>query len=645
VEIAARHADATIVFVDLAPIADPDAVVGALTAALGIAVSEGADGAVRSLNATPGLLILDNCEHLVDAVSDLAQEVVRRCPASKVVATSREPLAVDGEVVWRVPPLADAAGVDLFLERALAVRPDLVVDESIDAARGIVRRLDGLPLAVELAAARASHLSVPEIASHLDARFELLVGGRRKARPRQQTLEATIDWSYNLLGPVEQAVLRASSVFVNGFTLDALAHVADLRRTTALDVLGSLVEKSLVMAEQTARSSTRYRLLESLRLYAQDRLISAGEALSCRDRHAQWFATLARADRGVSVADWTVDVADGDAIDSRDHDNVVSALEWCEDHGDLASVGWLAYDAMRKSIGYEHAHDGRRYLHREDVLRAMPERDRAFYLIACASSANGVGDYELQSSCCERALALVGDQEIRLLVLLHLSVAKLVTDPDAAERVADEALALTRPGSGLAREVMGLKASAALMRGDLESALAIWEGAGTGGFTATEQASALHILGRHDDVRALLDAAAGLPERWYSFRFSMMAALEHAAAQEIGPAYDDLSEAAHAVDRRPRLLFDRDLLIAAAGVAYLQDDPFRCATLLAVEEETLATRSPGTWRLYLHYRALARARLSTGDVGRARRAARSLTVQGALAEELRRAGDRTAATV
>jgi predicted ATPase/class 3 adenylate cyclase/DNA-binding CsgD family transcriptional regulator len=264
--------------VELAPVAEPELVAGTVAAVLGVREDPGRP-MLNTLVDTIGdrylLVVLDNAEHVVGAVAKLADAVMRSCPRAYLVVTSREPLGVSGEHVFRVPSLAAFESVQLFAERAVTYRQGFALDHADAAAvAAVCVRLDGIPLAIELAAARLGSLSVPEISSRLDQRFRLLTGGSRTALPRHQTLRALIDWSYDLLNPAEQTVLDRLSVFAGGWTLaaaEAVTSAGDAAEWQVLDQLAALVDKSLVLAEES-RGSTRYRLLETVRAYAAERL-------------------------------------------------------------------------------------------------------------------------------------------------------------------------------------------------------------------------------------------------------------------------------------------------------------------------------------------------------------------------------------
>jgi len=301
--------------VELAPITEDEQVAAAVSAVLGLHDQGGRpllEAVIEVLSEQNALLILDNCEHVIDATAKFADLVTRHCPNVRILATSREPLGIDGERIYRVPSLSlppkdaetleDLEGSDavrLFVERAQMQDGGFSLDES-DAAlvASICRRLDGIPLALELAVARLSSMSLVHLSDRLDQRFRLLTGGSRSALARQQTLQATVDWSFGLLNGAEQAVLRRLSVFVGGFELEAAEAICTTHDADVFDVadlLGSLVDKSLVLADRMA-GSLRYRLLETIRQFAANELLREGgeaEVVQARDRHADYYLCLA----------------------------------------------------------------------------------------------------------------------------------------------------------------------------------------------------------------------------------------------------------------------------------------------------------------------------------------------------------------
>jgi predicted ATPase/class 3 adenylate cyclase len=272
-------------YVDLAPITHPGVVTVTVARALGLPDQPGRstmDTLLRFVRDRQMLVVLDNCEHLLDASAELVVALLVAAPGLTLLATSREPIGVAGEVSWRVPSLslADEA-IELFVDRARRARPDFAVeDDNAATLAEICRRLDGMPLAIELAAARVRALSPADILEGLRDRFRLLTGGARTAVRRQQTLRASVDWSHALLTEPERVLFRQLAVFLGGFDLDAAQAVAgggDVERYQVLDLLALLVDKSLVVAENTG-GRMRYRLLEMVRQYALEKLGESGEA-------------------------------------------------------------------------------------------------------------------------------------------------------------------------------------------------------------------------------------------------------------------------------------------------------------------------------------------------------------------------------
>ncbi len=288
------------------------------------------------------LLVLDNCEHLVTGCAQLADTLLRTCPGLRILATSREPLSIAGETTWRVPSLSLPdpqrppslerlrvyEAVSLFAERAVAVAPTFVItDQNAPAVMALCHQLDGIPLAIELAAARVRVLPVEQVADRLADRFRFLTGGSRTALPRHQTLRAAMDWSHDLLPEKERILLRRLSVFAGGFTLEAAEAVCsgqEVDVTEVVDLLTHLVDKSLVVAAEHAGEG-RYRLLETIRQYAQGKLLGSGEETEVRRRHCNWCLGLAERMELKRVAP---DQAVGLERLETEYDNLRAALEW-----------------------------------------------------------------------------------------------------------------------------------------------------------------------------------------------------------------------------------------------------------------------------------------------------------------------------
>jgi predicted ATPase/DNA-binding CsgD family transcriptional regulator len=326
-------------WVDLATLRNPDAVASAVASALAVreTVNEAAVDAIgRLVGGRPVLLVLDNCEHLVAPCADLTGRLLALCAGLTVLATSREPLGVPGEVSWPVPSLpAPESGqrmtagrlegyeaVQLFADRAARVRPGFALDEGNGVYVGeICARLDGIPLAIELAAARCRAMAPEQIAGELDHRFRLLTGGARTALARQQTLAASVSWSYDLLDEHEQDLFRRLGVFTGPFPIDSVEAVCGgaVDRWAVLDVLSQLVGKSLVVFDPR---TGWYSLLETLRLYALERCGERGEVAAARDVHAAWWAGWLQRQHPQAPSD-----ADLDAIELA-YPNLRAALEW-----------------------------------------------------------------------------------------------------------------------------------------------------------------------------------------------------------------------------------------------------------------------------------------------------------------------------
>ena len=313
---AARTAEASFpagaCWVALAQIDDPAIVGQAVATQLGVPDTPGqepVEAIAKHVADHPLLVVLDNCEHLADAAAGLAEYLLAACPALVVLATSREALGVEGELSWQVPPLSLPAGtpaptasalaaynaVKLFEQRAQLVRPSFrITDENAAAVLTICQRLDGLPLAIELAAARMRILSSAQLAERMDDIFAVLVGGARSAPARHQALRATLDWSYDLLDSDERATFRRLATFFGGFTLHAAERIAaggDIRPDAMLELLTRLADKSLLRVEHT-RGESRYFLLATVRDYARDRLAEAAESDQARRAHLQYFTEL-----------------------------------------------------------------------------------------------------------------------------------------------------------------------------------------------------------------------------------------------------------------------------------------------------------------------------------------------------------------
>jgi len=376
-----------IALVDLAPLADPALIAHAIAQAIdvvGIMRPDPEAALVTALRDAEILLVLDNCEHLIDRCASLVARLLQTCPGLRVLATSREPLGISGECIFPVPPLTTPSldpllatrdlgcfeAVRLFVDRAAATRPGFALDDAnAHAVARICSHLDGLPLAIELAAARARSLSLDDIIRRLDDRFALLSHGARTAPPRQQTLRTTIDWSHALLTEDEQILFRRLAVFAGGWTLeDAESVCADdlLPQEAIVDLHARVTDKSLIVIEALGAGASRYRLLETIRQYAGERLVEAGEADRMRRRHLAHFLAVAERYDSERMAGGSDTALLGLAAQ---RDNVRTALAWGAAVDPEASLRLAA--ALDEFWRMVNATEGWHWLQR--TLSAVPE--------------------------------------------------------------------------------------------------------------------------------------------------------------------------------------------------------------------------------------------------------------------------------
>jgi non-specific serine/threonine protein kinase len=412
--------------VELGPLADPALVAQRVGTVLGIRETAEQPIGVALANALRTrvmLLVLDNCEHLLDACAQLVEPLLQACADLRIVATSREAIGISGEVAWRVPSLEQTPAIQLFVERARAAQPHFVLsDRNSAAVAQICRRLDGLPLALELAAARIDALAPEQIALRLDQRFRLLTDGSRTALPRQQTLAATLDWSYNLLSKSERRFFERLAVFSGGWTLEAAEAVCPapgLAGEDVLDLLTHLTRKSLVIAEESTNGTERYRLLETVRDYARDKLDTRGaaEMRALRERHATHYSELAkRFDLSGEMARPAWAVAGG--ANPSEHmqlvdtelDNVRAALAWwLEARQPAQGLGLrnaLGLFLVWRGLYAEARKWGEALLELESATGGASLRERAAALFGVGLMASRQGDYQHSRTAFEASAAI-----------------------------------------------------------------------------------------------------------------------------------------------------------------------------------------------------------------------------------------------
>ena len=475
-------------YVDLAPVTVPEVVVVTVARALGLPDQPGRsmiDTLLRFVRDRRLLVVLDNCEHLLEASAEVVAALIGGAPNLKVLATSREPLLVTGEATWQVASLSIAdEAVELFADRARLAQADFAVtaDNTADVAE-ICRRLDGMPLAIELAAARVRALSLTDIVDGLHDRFRLLTGGSRTAVRRQQTLRASVDWSHALLTETERILFRRLAVFFGGFDLDAARAVAGadgVQRYQVLDQLTLLVEKSLVVAENTG-GPTRYRFLETVRQYAQEKLGESGEGDAVRSRHRDHYTAMTALLDAPARSDYEQRIEQAEV----EMDNLRSAFGWSLENGDTAQALTLASSLQPLWSSRGRLREGcawfdTAFTHsREDpdriaaVIYARALADKALLDIWDGSGAS------LDEA--EHALTIAREVDDTVLLARALTVVAFSTgyayDAEVAQPYFAEAIGLTRKlgDSWRLSQILSYQAFVAIVSGDPVAARAAAE--------------------------------------------------------------------------------------------------------------------------------------------------------------------------
>jgi predicted ATPase/DNA-binding CsgD family transcriptional regulator len=493
--------------VELAPLADPSLVAQAVASTLGAREQPGrspTEMLSEYLGSKKILLVLDNCEHLIEACAELAETLLRSCPELRVLATSREALGITGEVAWPVPSLSlpdlrrlpDMGSLPryesarLFLERATAVKPHFALTEqNATAVAQICYRLDGIPLALELAAARAKVLSAEQISSRLEDSLGLLTGGSRTATPRQRTLRATLEWSHELLSEAERKLFGRLSVFAGGWTLEAAEAVGTgdgVEEGEVLDLLSRLVDKSLVVAEEASEEGEpRYKMLEPVRRYGLERLEGSGEAGRVREQHAKYYLAIAEEGEPESSGQeaWLKRL-------KNEHDNLRAALSWALDRRDeqaeeRAELGLRLAVALAQGRFWDThgVGEGRRWLERGLAQSSTaPTLVRTKALSQAGWIATHQGDYRQAAAWLEEGIALskeLGDSSGAAVTLAHLGITLM----QRGDR--ERARALCREAEALRQELVDRQPLAFLLvfltacavdEGDHERSVALGEG-------------------------------------------------------------------------------------------------------------------------------------------------------------------------
>ena len=589
-------------YVDLAPITDPDLVPITTARALGLPEEPGrstTETLRRFVADRQMLVVLDNCEHLLDASATLMVALLEAGPKLSLLATSREPIGVAGELSWRVPslPLADKA-IELFVDRACRARPDFVVtDENAATVPEICRRLDGVPLAIELAAARVRALSLAEILDSLHDRFRLLTGGARTAVRRQQTLRASVDWSHALLTEPERVLFRRLAAFMGGFDLDGAQSVCgggDVERYQVLDQLALLVDKSLVVADESG-SRTRYRLLETMRQYALEKLGESGEADVVRTRHRDYYTALAAKLDAPAGGDYEQGIEQAET----EIDNLRAAFAWSRENSDADLALALASSLQPLWQGRGRLREGLTWFdtaltdfdaHQPGVTPAV----RARALADSATLGLWVGDVESPHQA-QQALAIAREGNDPALLARALAACGYVAayfDAEAAGSYLAEAM-------GLARDLGDRWRLSQILVAQVVAALAVHDPIAARA-AAEEGRDLANAIGDRFDARRC---------RWY-LGVAQLGQGDLAGAVAQFAAVADEAEAAHDEIWRVDSLVGLGIVLAHQG----DYAAARAAGDAAVE----ATAELGGLKAAAAYHVLATAALAAGDATAAR---------------------------
>jgi non-specific serine/threonine protein kinase len=658
--------------VELASVADAGLILQAIVSALGIRERAGEallTTVVRSLSTRQTLLVLDNCEHVIEACARDVEDLLDHCPSLRVLATSREALRIPGERTWRVPSLAVPDGqvsaeelgrvpaIQLFVERVQASMPSFALGPRAAAVGRICTRLDGLPLAIELAAARVPALGVDQTLRRLDDSIHLLVGGSRTAPTRQQTLRATLDWSHSLLGDGERAMFRRLSVFAEGCDLEAVETVCGdggHHDAEVLDLLARLVDKSLVILDETNQHA-RYRLLEPVRQYAQEQLEMSGERDRVRRRHAVHYLTFAEARAyETNIGGPRRFIATREL--AGEYPNLRSALAWSVEHHETQFGLRLAGSLLFFWQIYGPVTEGLAWL---EQLMAMPAAEeptsaRAWALLAAGFLAQLRGDFDMaaafcqegariahgvaepalewiaylflgngargvdlaaarpfytQALVCSRAAGLKLCEGQSLAVLAHTACDE--ADYVAAAPLAERALAMARLGQDALNEIVALVGSgrAALGQGELNEARA-------------------HLEKALDVARRI-----GEPRMFVAFILDPLGELE-LASNRPGPARVYLArclELRHEGGERFGMVKTLDRLAALAAVSAQPERALKLAAAADALNDVLGvTRSPDEQKFVERWLQSARTALTEGAASAARAEGQALRLEDAI---------------
>lgn len=591
--------------VELAPLTDPAYIITAVATVFELHEVQNVPITtivLDYLRAKQLLLILDNCEHLIEASAQLADQILHSCAQVKIIASSREALGVNGESVYRVPSLLDNEASRLFVDRATKADSRFKLTEhNASAIAQICSRLDGIPLAIELAAARVKLFSAEQIAERLDDRFKLLTGGSRTALPRQQTLRALIDWSYQTLNGSEQRALRCLATFSGGWSFEGAEAV--IGESEAMDSLLGLVNKSLVNVEEQETDS-RYRFLETIRQYAMERLLESGEAMEARNAHMDYFVELAENSQqkmfGSESQAWLNQM-------EMEHDNIRAALEWAASKDILKAIRlalaiggfWTSRDYNNEAYGWCQT-----ILERTQSLAHL-ESERAQLYALMGWTSITIGNHKAGRAAAEAGLVLARQVNhrkamVRLLIILGLS-STFLGDFETARRATEEAETLARQENFIGELAMLLSTRSQVVYFTtkdpiramqyLQEAVALGKQAGFQWATSMAAYGAGRLAGHMGEVetaRARFTESAEISKRFGNRRivFSSRSELahvlrEHGAAEEALSIYREVIPGWKELGHRAAVAHELECI---SYILIQREEPEHAATLLGAAE-------------------------------------------------------------
>jgi predicted ATPase/class 3 adenylate cyclase len=662
--------------VELAPLSDPALIARTVADAIGMVIGGGVAGGspvpidelvINHLGAKKTMLILDNCEHMLEAIASFVDRVLVRCPNVTILTTTREALDVDGEQSSPVPSLSvpeDESDADrseavrLFVARAQAAHPNFEIDtDNVASVTEICRRLDGIPLAIELAASRVTHLSAQQIAERLDDMFRLLTGGRRRVQ-RQQTLQASLDWSYDLLAESERVLLRRLAVFAGAFGLGSVEEICvdpHVTRKSVIDTLRSLVEKSLVITEENGPEK-RYRLLEPVRLYAAAHLHEATESESFRRRHRDRYLAWVES----FPSDEATFGFEAYRAFEREHDNLRAALEWSASEGDHSLVARMANGLLTLWWNGGYFEEGHRWLSAAIDSGELDVND----LVTAYAGLTACSVMRVDGQARDYAISAVDPAHgtptphqglaLSFAAIFSAVIAEFARDAAQAAEAREWVQRAIEMGAQAGPAWRGFALVCAgqveLILRDvpaadhyLTEALAVWR---VPSISVVGCASALavtrHVLGDPDGaLRAARRAAEVEDEWWRPGLGSNSLGLALAGIGDLPHAARQLSTSIENALAWGVGLWLNEALVFCGAVAFLAGDAERASRLLAAgrhlgDAPQMATpfRSGHSYALYLHYIPRIRGALEPGRAHRTRAEGRAMSIEEATAYAL-----------